>query len=207
MPSIKSNTCVSRTSAYSVQSNYGECSWRAQWFLETSEILAHGQLKKLYVSMHLTLLTYLRVSEKLFISSGSIKKNHFFNTEYLPAWRFKTQPLIFICKVSLCLLILTQSFLSWESETPHKSHHLKSQMTQFLSEILHGFWFGLTHSSRTERELFSLEYLQTSLAYSYSRVSEAYGFTSRSGRTRGVRDISSQASYVSSAFLSPLDST
>lgn len=44
------------------------------------------------------------------------KKITFLNTEYLPAWRFKTQPLIFFCKVSLSLLILTQSFLSWESE-------------------------------------------------------------------------------------------
>lgn len=116
----------------------------------------------------------------------------------------KFSPARFLC---LCSFSLNLFFPENQRETPHKSHHLKSQMTQLLSEILHGFWVGLTHSSRTERELFPLEYLETSLAYSYSRVSEAYGFTSRSGRTRGVRGISSQASYVSSAFLSPLDST
>ena len=123
---------VSRTSAYSVQCNYRDCSWRTQWFLETSEFLAHGQLKKLFASMHLTLFVYLRVSEKLLASSESIKKKiTFLNTEYLPAWRFKTQPSIFFCKVSLSSLILTQSFLSWESErnTTQVSSSLKPDDT------------------------------------------------------------------------------
>lgn len=159
MPSIKSNTRVSRTSAYSVQSNYRECNWRAQWFLETFEILSHGQLKKLFASMHLTPLAYLRVSERLLASSESIKKKSPSSTQNIClSGDLKLNPEFssarFLC---LCSFSLNLFFPENQKEIPHKSYHLKSQMTQFLSEILHGFWFGLTHSSQTlwERTFFT----------------------------------------------------
>ena len=117
---------VSRTSAYSVQCNYRDCSWRAQWFLETFEFLAHGQLTKLFASMHLTLFVYLRVSGKLLASSESIKKKSPSSTQNICLHGgLKPNPQSssarFLCLRSFSLNLF---FPENQTEIPHKSHHL-----------------------------------------------------------------------------------